>query len=84
MESKVRKAIEELHDAHGTIAVIWEKVYNALSKVYPADDVPKIMNGGYTDVSGGYMRTEQDMNVEIRKLISALDRANLGDEEKKV
>ena len=77
MESKVRKAIEELHDAHGTIAVIWEKVYNALSKVYPEDDVPKIMNGGY-------MRTEQDMNVEIRKLISALDRANLGDEEKKV
>ena len=79
-----KKAIEELYDAHETIDVIWEKVYNALCKVYPKDDVPKIMNGGYTDVSGGYMRTEQDMNVEIRKLIFALHRANLGDEEKKV
>ena len=84
MDYKVRKAQAEMIDALRIVSAHWGKVFYALKKVYSDDDVSKLMNGGLKGEPGGYMKASAALYAEVIELVRAVNRANLGDEEKKV
>ena len=84
MDYKVRKAQAEMIDALRIVSAHWGKVYDALKNVYSDDDVDKLMNGGLKGELGGYMKANAALYAEVIELMHAVNRANLGDEEKKV